>query len=64
MKDFFQKYPSAKPLWKVGDKTWLHHAREAAEMYAAQTGLLLEEVQATAPKKAKADKKEVSDVTE
>lgn len=50
-KEFFKKYPSAKSLWKVGDKYFLHHAKDKAELCAAHSKQKMKEVKA--PKQAK-----------
>lgn len=51
--EFFKQYPNAKPLWRVGNKTYLHHAKVKAELEAAMTGQSVEILQAavkTVPK--------------
>jgi hypothetical protein len=55
MKDFFKKYPEAKPLWKVGDKHFLNHARHQADVYANTMGLQVEIVEPPSRKKKVAD---------
>lgn len=44
MNNFFEKYPNAKPLWKVGDKTFLNYQKQQAVFFANQSGQKLEEM--------------------
>lgn len=43
MDDFFKSFPEAKSIWRAGDRYFLFHAKGAAELYAAQAGLKVEE---------------------
>lgn len=64
VKKFFQSYPGAKPLWKVGNKYFLNSRRDLADIHARRTNELIEEVSGPAPAPAKKEQKSVSDGTE
>ena len=47
---FFLKYPGARTLYRVGERTFLEHQLTEADAYAAQTGQRVRKVKRPANK--------------